>query len=335
MRILSVFIVFVLLLVFASCNNSKTVDPNLTPVEKITKQIEENPDEAGLYIQRADLYEKTQKLAKAIEDVQKAIQLDSKNYGYYLKLADLFLATNQIQGCINTLNLVLANDPENVDANLKMAELNLMFKRYTHTIESANNALEADPYNAKAFFIKGFALKEYGDTAKAITNFMNAVKYNPDYYEAYVELGNLFREKKDPVAVTYYRNAINVKPQNTDAYYNLGMYYQQNDMLNEAQDAYKKIIEIDPSFPYSYFNIGYILLEISRTPDEAAPYFANAIKYKPDYYEAHFNLGLCFEEMGDVTKARHCYENALKYSNNYMKAIEGLNRLDNIMNRKN
>ena len=330
----TIFAVLFLTVILSSCNGVKNPGSKpQSPLDSLSALIRENPDKPELYMKRAALYEKKQHYNEAIVDVQKAVQLDNKNYDNFLKLADLFLATNQIQSCINTLNAVLANDPKNVKANLKMAELNLMFKRYTHTIKSANKALETDPYNARAFFIKAYALKEYGDTSKAIRNYMEAVKNNPDYYEAYVELGNLFRAKKDPVAEKYYQNAIEIKPENTDAYYNLGIYYQQNDMLNKAQDAYKKIIEINPEYPYSYFNIGYILLEISRTPDEAAPYFAKAIKQKPDYYEAHFNLGLCFEEMGDLIKARECYTNALKYNNNYPKAIKGLNRIDELEKR--
>lgn len=334
MKLLSLFIIVLMIVSFSSCGSNKTTDTKKgTPLEEATKAIEKDTENPQLYIKRAEIYEKNQDLNNAILDVQKAIQLDNTNYDNFLKLADLFLATNQIQGCINSLNAILANDPKHIGANLKMAELNLMFKRYSAAITSANTTLESDPYNAKAFFIKGFTLKESGDTAKAILNFIEALKNNPEYYQADVELGNLFRTKKDPIAITYYQNAININPTNTDAYYNLGIYYQENDMLNKAQEAYRKIIEIDPKFPYSYFNIGYILLEVSRTPDEAVSYFAKAIEQKPDYYEAHYNLGLCLEEMGDLQNARESYKNALKYYNNYPKAIEGLNRVDELMKR--
>jgi len=334
MKSLLLFVLFLLTLSFSSCNNDKSTDTKEgTPLEEATKAIEKDADNPKLYIQRAEIYEKKQDFNNAIIDVQKAIQLDNTNYDNFLKLADLFLATNQIQGCINSLNAILADDPKHIGANLKMAELNLMFKRYSAALTSANTVLTNDPYNSKAFFIKGFTLKESGDTASAIRNFIEAIKNNPEYYEADVELGNLFRSKKDPIAISYYQNAIKLKPKNTDAYYNLGIFYQENDMLNKAQEAYRKIIELDPKFPYSYFNIGYILLEVSRTPDEAVKYFAKAIEQKPDYYEAHYNLGLCLEEMGDIQNARESYKNALKYHNNYPKAIEGLNRIDEIMKR--
>jgi tetratricopeptide (TPR) repeat protein len=333
-RIFSIF-TFVVFLALQACNQSSLNSDGTekTPLELLNQEIENNSDNPVLYFKRSEIYKEKLDYQKAINDLQMAIQYDNKNLDYYLSLADLFLLTNQVQGTINSINSVLIVEPKHVEANLKMAELNLMFKRYTEAVKSANIVLEADPYNSKAHFIKGYTFKEFGDTAKSIGSFLEAVKQDPEFYNAYVELGILFSHKKDPICITYFNNAIEVNPTKTDSYYNLGIFYQENDMLNEAQDTYRKLNEIDPKFPYSYFNMGYILLEISGVPEEAAPYFAKAIENKPDYFEAHYNLGLCLERVGNMTEAAKSYQNALKYQQNYPKAIEALNRVDAIMHR--
>ena len=319
----------------AACHpTEKQDDKKLTPVEKLTRKIAKEPGNAALYIQRADLFHQMKDYNKALTDVQKAVQLEPDSLGYMMKLANLFYEANQVQGTINTLNAILLKDPKNVQAHLKFAELNLIFKRYAEVFKHVDAVIEEDPFNARAFFIRGYTYKEKGDTNRAVRAFMEAVKNNPQFYEANDELGLILMAKKDPLAENYFKNAIEGSPGRVDAYYHLGLFYQNNDELNKAQDIYRKINEIDPNFPYAYYNIGYILLEISRTPDEAKKYFAQAIKAKPDYYEAHFNLGLCFEETGDLIKAQECYQNALKYNHNYDKAIEGLNRIDNIMKRQ-
>ena len=331
---LNYFGLLVLLSFLFACNpteNASSEDKD--SIEALSQQIDKDDDNPELYLKRSKAYQAKGDLAAAIEDAQMLIQLDNKNYDHYLYLADLYLASNQIQGTIHTLNMILAVEPQHVEANLKMAELNLMFKRYSHAIESANVVLKNDPYNSKAYFIKAFTQKEKGDTAQAIGNFLEAIKQNPEYYNAFVEVGILFREKKDPVAETYFKNAIEVDASQTNAWYNLALFYQQNDMLNKAQETYRKLIEIAPTFPYSYFNMGYIFLEISGVPEEAAPYFAKAIEQKPDYYEAHYNLGLCLERMGNYQEAAASYQNALKYKNNYPVAIEALNRIDNILHQ--
>ena len=135
------------------------------------------------------------------------------------------------------------------------------------------------------------------------------------------------------MAIEYFKNAIAIDSLNEIAYYNLAMYYQSNDYLNEALDIYRTLIKIKPGFTYSYYNTGYIYMELLKVPDEAIPYFTQAIKINPNYYQAYFNRGLCYEILGDLYKAKDDYKTALKLHTNYDKAIEGLNRLDEIMSR--
>jgi tetratricopeptide (TPR) repeat protein len=135
------------------------------------------------------------------------------------------------------------------------------------------------------------------------------------------------------LAIDYFKNAIAIDSVSEIAYYNLAMFYQTNDYLNAALDIYRKLMKIKPQFTYSYYNTGYIYMELLKVPDEAIPYFTQAIKINPNYYEAYFNRGLCYEILGDLFKARDDYKTALKLHTNYAKAIEGLNRVDEIMSR--
>lgn len=331
------FFAGVFLIFSASCQNSgssKANDPTDTTltlakrIELYSKLIEETPDDTKLLLARADLFRKSGNLNNAILDVQKVVQYDNKNIKNQILLADLFLQSGQTQNTIFTLQGALAVDPNHVGALLKMAELNLMFKRYAQAIENLNKVLDQKPCHDTAFFIKGFISMEKGDTNSAISYFMESIKCNPKYYEAHIQLAVLFSNLGDPLALNYYKNAITSRPTSSEAYYNLGLYYQGIDSLNKAIDIYKQLIKINPKYPYAYYNIGYINLEMLSIPSEAIRYFDMAVQLKPDYYEAIFNLGLCYERTGDVLKARELYHQALNIKTNYPKAIEGLNRID-------
>jgi Tfp pilus assembly protein PilF len=56
-----------------------------------------------------------------------------------------------------------------------------------------------------------------------------------------------------------------------------------------------------------------MLLQEDST-DKASRFFSMAIQEKPDYAEAYYNRGLCYEIMGDVKKARDDYNQALVFS---------------------
>ncbi len=331
------FLAGIFLLISASCQNGgykqgeDPADSTLTVgkrIELYTKLLVEKPDDIKLLLERAKLYQKVGNFNSAIIDVQKVVQLDNKNMPNQLLLADLFMQVGQTQNTIYTLQGALANNPKHIGALLKMAELNLMFKRYSQAIENVNIVLEQKPCHDTAFFIKGFISLEKADTNSAINYFMESIKCNPKYYEAHIQLAVLFSHLRNPIALNYYKNAIGARPTSSEAYYNLGLYYQGLDSLNKAIEIYKQLIKLDPKFPYSYYNIGYINLEMLSIPSEAIRYFDMAMQLKPDYYEAIFNLGLCYERTGDVLKARELYLASLRIKENYSKAIEGLNRID-------
>ena len=214
-----------------------------------------------------------------------------------------------------------------------MGEISLMVRKYEDVFDYANKMLQIDPYNAKAFFMRAYTYKEMGDTARAIENFRETVKYDPENYNAFVELGVVFSALGNPITIEYFQNAIAIDSTNEIAYYNLAMYYQNNDYLNEALDIYRDLIQMKPEFQYSYYNIGYIYMELLKVPDEAIPYFNQAILINPTYFEAFFNRGLCYEILGDVYRAQDDYNTALKINPNYDKAREGLNRVHEIMSR--
>jgi len=322
---------------FACNGQDQNIDTAITVkadnLEELTLKIEQNPKEVTLLIQRAEYYQKNNQINNAIADIQAALNIKPDNTDYYLILVDYFMQAGQLKNTIGVLKKILSIDPKNSEALLKMAEINLILKKYPDVFVYASSVLENDPYNGKAFFIRGYAYKEMGDTAKAIENFMETVKHDPKNYNALVELGLIYSARRNEIAIDYFNNAIAVDSTKEGAYYYIGMFYQNNDYLNEALDIYRELMANKPDFPYSYYNTGFIYLELLKVPDEAIPYFTQAIQVNPSYYEAYFNRGLCYEILGDVYNAQTDYQTALKYNPNYAKAIDGLNRITEIMRR--
>ncbi|WP_372776700.1 tetratricopeptide repeat protein [Mangrovibacterium sp.] len=68
----------------------------------------------------------------------------------------------------------------------------------------------------------------------------------------------------------------------------------------EVLDDYQRCIDINPSFPFVYYNKAYILCKLGKY-DEALSFFNRAIELQPDFAEAHFNRGLTRIYLDDVT----------------------------------
>lgn len=321
-----------------SCNGQEKKSTSekqvkVSGIEELNRKIKENPNDASFFIARARYYQEQKLINNAIADLESALKLEPENTEYYLLLVDYYLQAGKLKNTIAVLKKILSVDPNNSEALLKMGEINLILKKYPEVFDYVNKVLENDPYNGKAFFIRGYVYKEMGDTNSAIKNYNETVKHDPNNYNAVNELGLIYSARRNPIAIDYFKNAIAIDSTKNEAYYYLGMFYQNNDYLNEALDVYRALMKAKPNFPYSYYNTGFIYLELIKVPDEAIPYFTQAIQVNPNYFEAYFNRGLCFEILGDVYKAQSDYQASLKINPKYGKAIEGLRRLDEIMKR--
>ncbi len=323
------YIILTLGLFLAACNNDKSTPKKALNIEELSLEIENNPDDVTLLTKRAELYNQKSNYDKAIADLQKAVNISPDSSSYYIIMADMFMKTGKAKNALGVLKKATTINPKSVDAWIKLGEIHLMFRKYQEVFDYANKALEVNPYSDIAYFLKAYTFKEMKDTNMAILNFQECLKNNPQNYNANIELGIIFMSLRNPLAITYFNNAIAIDSIKIDAYYDLGLYYQNNDMLNEAISTYKEITIINPQFPSSYYNIGYIYLELLNISDKAIPYFTKAIKANPNYAEAYYNRGLAYEKLGDINNAIIDYREALRLKTNYMKAIEGINRIEN------
>lgn len=307
---------------------TETIDPELA---SLNEQIAAEPERHYLYHQRALTYLKLNMPYEALSDINKALQLDPQNTEYTITMGDIYFTMGHIENCRKALITAQDNDPSNVEPILKLAELDLILKDYEKMNLYLDKVLKIDQNNAQAYFMRGIALKEQGDTLKAMKLLMQATSLDPEYFEAFVEAGILFSLKHDPLAIDFLNTAINLKPMALEPRYALAMFYQEHDKLNEAMKEYYTILNIDKKYAPAHYNLGYIHLVYLKVYDQAIKHFSDAIAVQPNYAEAYYNRGYCFELKGDIEAARRDYQEALAIKNNYALAIDGLNRLDRMI----
>ena len=115
-------------------------------------------------------------------------------------------------------------------------------------LKYANEALRKDDRLAKAYFIKGFVYKETKDTANAISSFQTVVELDPDNYDAYILLGNIFSKRGNPIALQYFGDALRIRPSSTEAFYNRGLFLQDAGKLDAAVADYTTLLKLDPGY---------------------------------------------------------------------------------------
>jgi len=313
--------------------NKSGKDALAMQLEDLSRKITDHPTDPDLLEQRAKYYLLDHQEKLAFTDISKAISISPNKVSLYLTLSDVYLNMGKPDNCNEALLKAIAIDPRNGSALIRLSKLSLIIKDYKATFEYVKKALAVEPHNPQAYFTRALALLEKGDTVLAVEDLKRTVDQDQTFYDAYVELGELYSLRKDPVAVDYLKNAIKIKPDSREAMYMLGMFYQENGRYEEALETYARLEKVDSTFKAASFNTGYIYLVYLHDFNKAADYFSESLKKDPGYIEALFNRGYAYELSGKYSKAYQDYKHVLVLKENYRKAIDGMNRIDKVTHK--
>lgn len=95
-------------------------------------------------------------------------------------------------------------------------------------------------------------------------------------------------------ALMHYRQAINIQPNFADAYSNMGNTLRELQDITGALVCFKKAIEINPTFADAHCNLASIYKDMGRI-HEAIESYKNALKFKPEFPDAYCNLSHCLQ----------------------------------------
>jgi tetratricopeptide (TPR) repeat protein len=307
----------------ASNTETQTRPPEIIPLDEA---VQKNPNNADVYFKRGLAWHKLGMDSLALVDFHSAVQHDSMQAVYYSAIGDLLFEHKDISGSIPWIQRAIALNPNDETARLKMAKLFFYTEDYPKAFAEINSVLRGNVYNAEAYFLKGMCYKNMKDSNKAISSFQTAVQSDPAMAEAHMQLALLFDARRDPLALNYFENAYRADSSNLEPLYGQGMFWQNQQKFTEAKKVFQRIISIDRTYPRSYYNIGWMLLQEDST-EKATRFFSMAIEEKPDYADAYYNRGLCYEIQGDNKQARTDYEQALVFNPDFPACQTALNRL--------
>ncbi len=80
------------------------------------------------------------------------------------------------------------------------------------------------------------------------------------------------------------------------------MHYSRDEVV-EAQALYERAIGLEPDFFEAHFNLGNIYHDLGRFA-EAQSCYREALRLNPLYADGHFYLAVTFEKMGQSQEAR-------------------------------
>lgn len=279
-------------------------------ISYLNAKIRKEPNNADLFFKRSETLFKKGELTEAYSDIEKAILIDKKKVEYHVLKADILFTQGDTDLAFSALQTAKEVDGKYIEAYLKSAELSLYLKDYEKTMFDVKQAIILDKLNPTAYFLRGWALKEQGDTINAVKDYQKAIELKSDYEQAYEELGILYAQKGDVLAIEYLNSTININPKNYSAMYILALFYQEHNAIAQALDTYQKLLEIKPDHADALHNVGYINLVEKQDYDIAIECFNSAIKVDTLFWQAYLSRAEAYEKKGETAKAKADFQKA-------------------------
>jgi tetratricopeptide (TPR) repeat protein len=151
--------------------------------------------------------------------------------------------------------------------------------------------------------------------------------------ECYANIGEFhFRKKEYDQAETAYKKAVELNPSFAPAYSGLATLYNQQKKFKEAQEMSALVTKHSAGATggvsaETYFNQGAISWNANNFAD-AQEKFEAAIKANPNYAEAHFMLGKVYINLGKMPEAVTEFETYLKIAPTGPNAKEAQTNFD-------
>jgi len=279
-----------------------------------------------------EYYLKENNLSAAIPYLEKARALDPSNYTNGFDLALAYLQVNSIAKSRQLANELLKQEEKPELHNL----LGDVEEADGHTQEAARQyelAARMDPSEKNLFDLGGDLLKHRG-FEPALKTFAFGVERYPRSAKLRVGLGvSYYSLGRYDDAVQTLCQAVDLDPRDTKALDFLG---RMNDISPQyADEVTKRLSVFVRNYPNNAAADYYYALSLrKRTAAQSAandrsaePYLLRAIDLKPDFTDAHYELGVLYQDLQENKKAIQQFEIAAEQRPDFLQAHYRLARL--------
>lgn len=158
---------------------------------------------------------------------------------------------------------------------------------------------------------EGNAFFKDGKYDTALMMYEEFLTKNPGAYQVLLNIGDCHREKGEyDKAIESYNKLVEQssadmtmgKTLGAKGLAAIGLCYLRQDKIPEAQDYFKKSIEMAPQDENLPYNVAEIYFSNSQV-DEAIRYFEMAIQIKPDWPDPYLRVAYAYVNKGDIPKA--------------------------------
>ncbi|HWF90213.1 MAG TPA: tetratricopeptide repeat protein, partial [Pyrinomonadaceae bacterium] len=195
----------------------------------------------------------------------------------------------RITDSIAHFDKAIALDPNFALAEWQRANVSPSAKEFFEHLKKAV-ALAEKASDGERMLIQANEAGANGDPTKQKEILEKLVAAYPNDERAHFNLGGYYFGQQDfTQAISHYKRATELAPDYSTAFNILGYAYRQNEAYNDAENAFKKYIELIPNDPNPYDSYAELLLKMGRF-DEAITQYNKALAIDSNFVNSHFGI---------------------------------------------
>lgn len=196
-------------------------------------------------------------IAAMSQQVWAADKIDHQNCYNYKRGMELLLNDNNDSEALKFFNKELEEHKENGYAYYWVGLINENNDRPGQALEASNKAIKYLKKDAHwlsySYRLRARVNLLLEDEKKALADFTQAIKAEPDAAEAYQSRGDYYYDKKQyDLADADYRKMTEIEPGDTYGYMALGRNAYAQERYDEAIEQYNYAMKLDPSYSSAY-----------------------------------------------------------------------------------
>jgi tetratricopeptide (TPR) repeat protein len=252
---------------------------------------------------------------------KRAIDIDDNQGMLYYLIGGVYYELNSLDDAENAYKKAVEIDPSNARYVFALAILyHDKFNRHNEVESLCKKAIKLDPTNDTYRLCLGrLYSEELNEDNKAKIEYAKAIAINPNNAEIYLYLGKL-NAKLGLIdkAETALKKSINLDDKNAHSHYHLALlFHYMLDNAKEAEIEYKKAIELEKNNPQYTLSLGNLLHYELKYFDEAEKNYKKTIKLDKTLPTPHFELGELYNKsLNQFEKAIKAYRRAIKLDSN-------------------
>ena len=190
-------------------------------------------------------------------------------------------------------------------------------KNYNSFIKSGLKLLKKNPKNYQLTYLIGLSyvnLQKYAEAEK----YFDKLLYVQKKPEIFFIQANIHKQlKKYDSAISYFEEAIKLNPNFSEAYNNLGNTKKRVGKIDEAISCFEKAIQLKENNIEAYFNLANTYKE-NRYFNELIKIYEKILSFNKNDIKTLYNIGSAYLFLGDISKGKYYFEKIIKINKNHV-----------------